>query len=121
MKQVTEYIHGLRYKLRMMGIPVVGCSFILGNNQSVLKNSSLPDSKLNKKLNAIVYHHVREGVARDKWRTAYVKTKLNQADLLTKNLGPGPKHDGHVKNLLHHIVAHSVPDMPTTVTAVQVA
>ena len=25
MKQCCEYVRGLRYKLRMMGIPVIGC------------------------------------------------------------------------------------------------
>ena len=35
MKQVTEYIRGLRYKLRMFGIPVDGPAFIYGDNQSV--------------------------------------------------------------------------------------
>ena len=121
MKQVTEYIHELHYKLRMMGIPVVGCAFVFGDNQSLLKNSSLPDSKLAKKLNGIAYYHVRKGVARDEWRTAYIKTDLNRADLLTKNLGAGPKRDGHVKSLLHHIVGNSVLDMATAAAAVQVA
>ena len=39
MKQCCEYIRGLRYKLRMMGIPVELPTFILGNNQSVLCNT----------------------------------------------------------------------------------
>ena len=65
MKHVTEYIKGLRYKLRMMGIPVVGCAYVLSDNQSVLKNTLSPDSKLKKKSNSIAYHHVCEGVARD--------------------------------------------------------
>ena len=121
MKQVTEYIWGLRYKLKMMGIPVVGCDFVFSDNQSVLKNSSLPDSKLNNKSNSIAYHHVREGVARDEWRTAYIKTNLNRADLLTKNLGTGPKRDGHMKSLLHHIIGDRVPDMAAAAASLKVA
>ena len=35
MKQCCEYIHGLRYKLRMMGILVEGPAYIHGDNQSV--------------------------------------------------------------------------------------
>ena len=103
MKQCCEYIRGLRYKLRMMGIPVIGPAYILGDNQSVLANTSNPDSMLKKKSQSIAYHFVREGVARDEWRTAYVNTHDNEADLLTKTLPHGEKRKGFVRNLLHHI------------------
>ena len=69
MKQCCEYICGLRYKLRMMGIPVEGPAYIHGDNQSVLCNTSRPDSTLKKKSQSIAFHFVREGVARDEWRT----------------------------------------------------
>ena len=103
MKQCCEYIRGLRYKLRMMGIPCEGPAYILGDNQSVLANTSIPDSTLKKKSQSIAYHFVREGAARDEWRTAYVNTHENEADLLTKLLPSGDKRRGFVRNLLHHI------------------
>eukprot|EP00957_Ditylum_brightwellii_P188377 14340637-Ditylum_brightwellii.AAC.1 len=71
MKQCCEYIQGSRYKLCMMGIPVIGLALIYGYNQSVLCNSSIPNSTLKKKSQSIAYHFVREGAARDEWRTAY--------------------------------------------------
>jgi hypothetical protein len=67
MKQATEYILGLRYKLRMMGITVDEPSFVFGDNQSVLANTTASESTLKKKSNAIAYHFVREGCARDEW------------------------------------------------------
>jgi hypothetical protein len=103
MKQCCEYLRGLRYKLRMMGIPVNGPVYIQGDNQSVLANTSNPDSTLKKKSQSIAYHFVREGVARDEWRTTYVSTHDNEADLLTKLLPSGEKRRGFVRNLLHHI------------------
>ena len=103
MKQATEYIRGLRYKLRMMGIPVDEPAFVYGDNQSVLANTSAPTSTLKKKSNAIAYHFVREGCARDEWRTAYVNTHENVADLLTKPLPSGEKRWKFVRVLLHHI------------------
>jgi len=84
MKQATEYVRGLRYKLRMMGIKVDEPAFVFGDNKSVLCNTTAPESTLKKKSNAIAYHFVREGVARDEWWTAYVNTEENVADLLTK-------------------------------------
>ena len=103
MKQCCEYIRGLRYKLRMMGIPVEGPAFIYGDNQSVLANSTIPDSTLKKKSQSICYHFVREGAARDEWRTTYVNTHDNEADLLTKVLPHGEKRKGFVRCILHHV------------------
>jgi hypothetical protein len=103
MKQCCEYLRGLRYKLRMMGIPCEGPAYILGDNQSVLANTSIPDSTLKKKNQSIAYHFIREGAARDEWRTSYVNTHNNEADLLTKLLPSGAKRIGFVRRLLHHI------------------
>ena len=55
MKQCCEYIRGLRYKLRMMGIPVEAPTCFYGDNQSVLANTTIPDSTL-KKGNLKVLH-----------------------------------------------------------------
>ena len=49
MKTCCEYIRGLRYKLRMMGIPCEFPAYIFGDNQSVLANTSKPFSMLKKK------------------------------------------------------------------------
>ena len=48
----------------MMGIAVDMPSFVFGDNQSVLANTSLPHSKLKEKSSSIAFHFVREGVAR---------------------------------------------------------
>ena len=77
MKQATEYVKGLRYKLRMMGVPVDEPAFIFGDNQSVLLNTGLPQSTLKKKSNSIAFHFVREGAAKDEWRTTYINTHDN--------------------------------------------
>jgi hypothetical protein len=103
MKQCCEYIRGLRYKLRMMGIPCDGPAYIQGDNQSVLANTTIPNSTLKKKNQSIAYHLIREGAARDEWRTSYVNTHENESDLLTKLLPHGAKRIGFVKRLLHHI------------------
>ena len=103
MKQCTEYIRGFKYKLRMMGIPCEGPAFIFGDNQSVLANSTVPESMLKKKSNSIAYHFVREGVARDEWRCVYINTLFNIADLLTKPLPSGEKRNRFVSMILYHV------------------
>ena len=94
MKQYCEYIRGLVYKLQMMGISCAGLAYIEADNQSVISNTIIPDSTLKKKSQIIAYHMVREGVARDEWRTAYVITYNNQADLLTNQLHAGENRRG---------------------------
>ena len=84
MKQCCEYVKGLRYKLRMMGVPASNPIFIKGDNQSILWNTSAPESSLKKRSSAVAYHFYREGVARREWITGYVKSIFNPADILTK-------------------------------------
>ena len=90
MKHCAEYVQGLRYKLRMMGIPCDGPTYIYGDNQSVPKNGSVPDSMLKKKSNSIAYNFVREGVTIKEWLLMYINTKENLANFLTEPL-PGER------------------------------
>jgi len=89
-KTVVEMIEGLRYKLRMMGIPVDGPTNFFCDNESVVKSTIRPESTLKKKHNAIAYHRVHEAQAADIIRVAWEPTDSNLADLFTKVL-PGPK------------------------------
>jgi hypothetical protein len=103
LKLCCEYIKGLRYKLQMMGIPCDFPAYIYGDNQSVLANSTKPYSVLKKKSSSIAYHYVREGVSRDEWRTAYVNTHDNVADILTKPSPGGEKRTKFIRMIVHHI------------------
>ena len=103
MKTACDYVKGLRYKLRMMGIRVDEPTYIYGDNQSVLANTSNPGSTLKKKSSAIAYHFVREGCVKDEWRTNYIKTHDNVADLFTKALPSGVKRWKFVSKLLAYV------------------
>ena len=106
MKVATEYVRGLRYKLRMMGIDIRGPCYVYGDNKAVLRNSALPDSQLKKKSNSIAFHHTREGSARDEWRITYINTDDNPADSQTKPLPYGAKRVKFCKQLLKHMYAY---------------
>ena len=103
MKQCCEYVKGLRYKLRMLGIPVDDPCYVYGDNQSVLANVTIPDSILKKKSNSIAYHYVREGVARREWCMSYINTKCNPADILSKNMRSGRDRDNKIKMIMYDI------------------
>jgi hypothetical protein len=92
-------IEAMRYKLRMFGVPIDGPANVFCDNKSVVTNSTVPDSTLKKKHNAIAYHRVQEAVAAETLRVAHVHSKSNNADLLTKTL-PGPELRNMVNNIL---------------------
>ena len=90
MKIAIDMIEGIRYKLRMMGIPLNGPTSVFCDNQSVVKNTTAPESVLKKRHNAIAYHRAREAQAAGFIRVAWENGETNIADLLTK-LMPGPR------------------------------
>jgi len=92
LKVGMELLMGLRYKVRMMGIPLDGYAHVKVDNMSVVKNTSVPESQLKKKSNSVAYHYVRQMVAADVGRISYEPTKSNIADMLTKiHVGPERK------------------------------
>ena len=103
MKVATEYIRGLRFKLRMMGIPCTEPAYIYGENKSVLANMTMPHSVLKKKYNSIAFHFVREGSAKDELRTTYFNKNENPADMMTKPLPSGEKRTNFTHVLLYHL------------------
>jgi hypothetical protein len=58
MKHGINKLRGLHYKLRMMGIPLSGPSFIYADNKSQVTNLTMPELTLKKKCNSICYHVV---------------------------------------------------------------
>jgi hypothetical protein len=86
LKVCTEMIEGLRYKLRMFGIPIDGPTSVYCDNQAVVLNTTVPEAQLKKKHNAIAYHRVREAVAAGTIQITWEDTHTNVADMFTKLL-----------------------------------
>jgi hypothetical protein len=107
MKHGMEALRGLRYKLRMMGVPIDGPSMIYGDNMSVIHNTQRPESTLKKKSNSVCYHAVREAVAMGECITAHVSTHDNPADICTKIMPGGRKRDHLVGLILYDITDHA--------------
>jgi hypothetical protein len=84
MKLGVEALQGIRYKLRMMGIPIAGPTYVYGDNMSVIHNTQWPESTLKKKNLSICYHAVREAVAMGEILMSHVRTKNNFSDFMTK-------------------------------------
>ena len=75
----------------MFGVPMDGPTDVLCDNKSVVTNSSVLDSSLNKKHCSIAYHDVRWAVAAEMLRLGKVHTDDNISDPLTKRLTVGKR------------------------------
>jgi hypothetical protein len=94
-----EFILEVRFMLRSLGGDLDDPTLMLGDNMSVVLNTSVPSSVPKKKHNAIAYHRVREAIAAKVMRFAYVKSDENVSDILTKPLS-NEKFHYLVKNWL---------------------
>ena len=101
-KIATELILEYRYALRMMGAEPDGPALLLGDNNSVVLNCTMPSSVLKKKASACSYHRVREAIASGVMRFAHITSDKNYADILTKPV-PGPQYRELVRPLLFRV------------------
>jgi len=90
LKSGFELLEGLRYKLGMMGVLLLGPAIVKVDNMSVVHNTSVPESQLKKKSNSSAYHYVCERCTADIARICYVSSEDNLADMLTK-MQTGPR------------------------------
>ncbi len=91
LKFATEMNDGLRYKLRMFGIPLDGPTNGFCDNESVVCNATIPESTLQKKHNSIAYHKCRKSVEHGALLIKHERCNFNCSDILTKFL-PAPVH-----------------------------
>ena len=86
MKTGFGALRGIRYILRMMGVPLTGPTYVYGDNMSVIYNTSRSELTLKKKSNSICYHAVREAVASGECLTMHCKTGDDYSDMMNKVL-----------------------------------
>ena len=86
MRVCIKHITALCFKLRMFGVKVDMPTNGFCDNLSVVRNSSVLSSTLNKKHSSIVYHSCRWHVAAGVIRVAWIHTGDNLADAMTKRL-----------------------------------
>ena len=65
LRTAKDMIVALCYKLRMFDVPMDGPANVLCDNNGVVKNTTIPESMLPKKHNAINYHAIRSGRSSD--------------------------------------------------------
>ena len=88
MRISMELTMEMRYKIRMIAVPIDGKAQILGYNESMVITWSIKYSTFKKKHNHIEYHQVMAYVAVGVISLAHIPGKSYPADIMTKPLGP---------------------------------
>ena len=86
----------------MMGIPILGPSYIYRDNISVVYDTFRPESVLRKKSNSFCYHTVHESSAMGESIIRYIPSEENFTDLMTKVIH-GQKRTYFVSYILYDI------------------
>ena len=81
-----DLIIEMRYKLRMLGVKMEKETLLVGDNMSVVLNTTIPSSSLKKKHLACSYHRVREAIAGGFVHYGHIHSTSNLADIGTKPL-----------------------------------
>ena len=95
-RTAIQQIKALRITLRYLGVRIEEPSFLFGDNESVVKSSTVPHSLLNKRHHALSYHTVREAIAAGIVEFHHIPGTENPADILSK-------HWGHAQ-VYHHLL-----------------
>ena len=103
----VELIMEYQYKLHMLGVPLDGPTLLLGDNNSVVLNMTVPSSPLKKKHNTIAWHHIREVITCKIIVFAKIDSKDNYSDMLTKPLPPVL-----FRHLVEPLLFHRAPTVP---------
>jgi hypothetical protein len=87
----------------MMGVALIGPTFVYGDNIYVVHNTQRPESVLKKKSNSICYHAVCESAAMGESIIGNVPSVDNPDDICTKVVPGGQKRNHLIRLLLHDL------------------
>ena len=76
---------------------------VYGDHMSVIYNTQCLESMLEKKSDSICHHAIRESVAMEESLMGHVSTHNNPANIATKVVSGGQKHNGLVEMLSQDI------------------
>ena len=89
-RTAIQQIAGLRLTLQYLGVNIDSTSYLFGDNESVVKSSTLPQSQLGKRHHALAYHFTREAVASKMVTFHHIPSELKCSGHSQQALGTFP-------------------------------
>ena len=109
-KTVVKLILEYCYILRMMGVQLEDSALMLGDNKSVVLNTTMLSSVLKKKHSAVSFHRVKEMIVAGVVKFSHIPSVLSYSDLLTKPLAPATFH-----RLIKPLLFRQPPDLTSNI------
>ena len=111
-----EQIVDLHNTLRYLGVNLNDKTYIFGDNESMIKSSTIPHARLHKRHNILSFHYVRSMIASGFLNMQHLPSEYNASDICSKNWGyqsawkqilqPIFHWTGDVSNLIEHDTIH---------------
>ena len=101
-RKCCEMIIDHRAYLRYLGKPVGEMDYVWGDNESMIKSSTIPESKLNKRHNILSFHYVRSMISQGYINLQHLASEWNFADILTKNWSYQSNYQELIQPVFHH-------------------
>ena len=108
----AEYISGRsciegiidhRNSLRYLGVPINVITYVFGDNDTMIKSSTIPHARLHKRHNILSFHFVRSTISCGYINMQHIRSEYNFADVLSKNWSHQSVYDLLLKPLFHHV------------------
>ena len=84
-KPAIEQQRSNKLTLMYLGVPIDGPALLLGDNKTIVDNTTTPHGKLHKRHLMLSYHYIRESIASGSYKYAFVNGKDNLSDILSKH------------------------------------
>ena len=91
-----------RLYMMYLGAEVFKYTYTMGDNDSMIKSSTVPDAKLHKRHNILSFHFVWSIIARGFINLIHIKSEYNLADILTKHWGYQEVYHNLIQPIFHH-------------------
>jgi len=101
-RTAIEQMRSRKMTLMYLGVPISGPSILFGDNQSVVNTTSRPHGKLHKRHLMLSYHYMREAFATGEYVYAFVNSKDNPSDILSKHWAHRDVYQPMIKPILFH-------------------
>lgn len=82
-----EQIVDLRNTLCYLGVNINKKTYIFGDNESMIKSSTVPFARLHKQRNILSYHYVRSQIAAGYINLVHIPSEFNASNVLSKHWG----------------------------------
>ena len=97
----AERINHLPLSFQYLGVPVCETSYVCGDNKSQVMSATFPYLRLNKWQNILLYHFVRNMVAKGFIKIAHIPSEYNLTNILSKHWIHQALYQNLIKPLLH--------------------